>query len=374
MSRRDAVNRPFGVLLVDKPAGPTSHDVVGWVRWGLRVREVGHCGTLDPAATGLLVLCVGGATRLVSHLSRDHKHYEAVFSLGVGTDTLDAQGQCVTRAAVDAATHARAVTAVEALVGTHMLPPPRYSAVKVQGVRAHEAARKGIDLALAPRAMAVLSVDEVSMHTHGGPWGMLPSVSATLAVRKGTYIRSLAELLGAQVQVPCHLASLRRVGAGRATLRPADTGWEVLAPTASRAAAADDGPATRRPPPWRLSLGCAREALEARLRSAIRPPWPLVSFPSVVASSDASRGEFARLAQGQRLSGASSLAGMIHASRGGAESATPNGAASADGEDNSREDAPHVVVRPARDTGDVAAILVRVGEGGRIEPARVVRR
>ncbi|MGB1700789.1 MAG: tRNA pseudouridine(55) synthase TruB, partial [Nannocystaceae bacterium] len=108
MSRGSRRPAPFGIVAVDKPAGPTSHDVVGWIRWVLGTREVGHCGTLDPAATGVLVVCVGGATRLVPLLTADDKEYEAVFVVGASTDTLDADGEVTARAEVSSEALGRA--------------------------------------------------------------------------------------------------------------------------------------------------------------------------------------------------------------------------------------------------------------------------
>ena len=134
MSRKRRGPAPFGVLAVHKPAGPTSHDIVAWVRWGLGTREAGHCGTLDPAATGLLLVCVGGATRLVQLLTAEDKTYDATFVLGSETDTLDAEGEVTRRAPVDDDAVERARACVEGLRGAHALPPPAYSAVKVDGV------------------------------------------------------------------------------------------------------------------------------------------------------------------------------------------------------------------------------------------------
>lgn len=311
---------PFGVLLVDKPAGPTSHDVVGWARWALGIRDVGHCGTLDPAATGALVLCSGAATRLVPYLTAEDKTYEATFALGVGTDTLDAQGRCLQRAPVDAACMERALESVRRLEGTHMLPPPRYSAVKVKGVRAHEAARRGDDMVLEPRPMVVRSMADVRLREAvTGPHGDGPVIDVTVEVRKGTYIRSLAQLVGEQVGVPCHLAALHRVAAGGARVpsirseggagaaeRPMVAAVAPAAHAVSTPPAADG----RARPRWRLSLGLDRDSTGAELRSRMIDPWSLVSFPVLDVVGPDETAAFESLCHGRQvsLSGALGLA------------------------------------------------------------------
>jgi tRNA pseudouridine55 synthase len=201
--------RPAGidaVVLVDKPAGPSSAEVVDWVRWALAATAVGHCGTLDPAATGLLVVCVGVATKLAAVLTDADKRYAATFVLGRSTTTGDAEGEVVTEAPVDAETVMRAADALAGMVGELSLPPPVWSAVKIEGKRAHELARAGQAPELAPRPMIVRGVEAIVREA--------TSVRAELVVSKGTYVRSLAEELGRRVGVPAHLGALRRLAAG----------------------------------------------------------------------------------------------------------------------------------------------------------------
>ncbi len=205
---------PFGVLLLDKPEGPTSHDLVGWVRWGLGVRQVGHCGTLDPAASGLLVVCVGPATRFVSFLTGVDKRYRARIVLGVSTDSADREGAELARVNVPDGVASRVPEVLAGMQGALELPPPIYSAIKVDGQRAHRLARGGEDVVLEPRPMTVHEcrvesverIDETIV------------VDAEMTVSKGTYIRSLAVELGRRLGVPAHLGGLRRLSCGALSL------------------------------------------------------------------------------------------------------------------------------------------------------------
>jgi tRNA pseudouridine55 synthase len=196
---------PDAVVLVDKPAGPTSAAMVDWVKWALRAKAVGHCGTLDPAATGLLVVCVGAATKLASLLTDADKTYEARIALGRSTTTGDADGDVVEEMAVGEDVRARAASTLAGMIGELSLTPPAFSAVKVDGRRAHQAARVGEDPGLAPRRMIVRAANVL---------GDGEDLRVELRVSKGTYIRSLAVELGRRLSVPAHLAGLRRTQAG----------------------------------------------------------------------------------------------------------------------------------------------------------------
>lgn len=197
-----------GVLLVDKPAGPTSHDVTTAAKRGLGAAKAGHAGTLDPGATGLLILAFGRWTRLLEHLVGLDKEYEAVARLGQATDTLDADGRIV---AEDAKWTALGVADVEAAVhgleGALRLPPPAYSAVKVRGTPAHRLARRGRPVRLAPRACTVHEAQALGV--------AMPEVRFRVSCSSGTYVRSLAAELGARLGTACHLSALRRTRVGR---------------------------------------------------------------------------------------------------------------------------------------------------------------
>ena len=193
-----------GLLLVDKPAGITSHDVVSIVRRSLHTRRVGHAGTLDPFATGLLVLLVGRGTRLLPFLDGEPKVYDATIAFGSETDTDDATGEMTREASLPPASAID--SGLERLTGAIDQVPPAYSAKQVGGTRAYAAARRGKQLDLAPARVVI--------HR----WEMLSRDDATISVRitcsGGTYIRALARDLGRLAGSAGHLAGLRRLESG----------------------------------------------------------------------------------------------------------------------------------------------------------------
>lgn len=201
--------RTDGLLLVDKPVGPTSHDVVARARRALRVKRIGHAGTLDPFASGLLVLLVGRATRLLPFVDGEPKVYEATIRFGAETETEDHTG-AVTRSAPPPS-RAAVLDALPRLTGDLEQLPPAYSAKKVGGVRAHEAARRGETLELRPAAVRVHRW--VVREWREGPDPAECDVEVTCG--GGTYVRSLARDLGRLSGSAAHLAALRRVRAGR---------------------------------------------------------------------------------------------------------------------------------------------------------------
>jgi tRNA pseudouridine55 synthase len=194
-----------GLLLVDKPAGWTSHDAVGKVRRSLGTRKVGHSGTLDPMATGLLLIGVGRATRLLRFLGEFPKLYEGTGVLGVETDTLDAEGEVVHEAPVDV-DGGRLRTAMERLTGDVEQVPPAYSAVKVGGRRSYEAARRGEPVEAAPRRVHVYEFDLRRYEP--------PSFDFLVRCSGGTYVRSLVAGVGQALGCGAHLTALRRRAIG----------------------------------------------------------------------------------------------------------------------------------------------------------------
>jgi tRNA pseudouridine55 synthase len=196
---------PEGVLLVDKPAGITSHDAVATVRRALGTRKVGHAGTLDPMATGLLVVGVGRATRLLRYLGDLPKTYEGTFRLGVETTTLDAEGE-VTREAPVEVTDADLRSAMAARLGTSAQRPPAFSAVKVGGRKLYDAARKGERLEAEPRTIRVDRFDPIARRE--------ADVDFVAVVSGGTYVRVLAADVGATLRCGAHLTRLRRTAIG----------------------------------------------------------------------------------------------------------------------------------------------------------------
>lgn len=206
---------PHGIALVDKPGGITSHDVVARARRALDIRKIGHAGTLDPMATGLLVLGVGSATRLLTFIVGLDKTYEATIRLGVSTDSDDADGVETARASADevaAVTEEAMATGVAMLTGRISQVPSRVSAIKVGGKRAYDLARSGQDVELAPREVTVsrFAVARVRRDTDAGTIDLDVSVDCS----SGTYIRALARDLGAHTGVGGHLTALRRTRIG----------------------------------------------------------------------------------------------------------------------------------------------------------------
>lgn len=195
----------FGLLIVDKPIGPTSHHVVQVVRRGTRIRKVGHAGTLDPRASGVLVLCLGAATRLSEYLSTSSKRYEAVVRFGASTRTYDTEGEVVKLTGIAPELNEIEVVLPEFSGDIEQTPPP-YSAVKVKGRKAYELARDGVEPVLEPRTVVIYSL-EVKAYDP-------PDLTLSVDCSAGTYIRSLAHDLGERVSTGAHLAALRRTKAG----------------------------------------------------------------------------------------------------------------------------------------------------------------
>ena len=203
-----------GLLLIDKPKGITSHDAVDAVRRALGVRKVGHAGTLDPMATGLLVMGVGRATRLLRFLGDMEKEYKGTARLGEETDTLDAEGQIVRTAPVDVG-ESEIAAAMVGLTGKLQQRPPAYSAVKVGGRRLHREARAGRPVAADPRT---IQVDAFELRGFDGR-----DVEFRAVVSGGTYVRSLAADLGQRLGTGAHLVRLVRTRIGPFRLEDASS-------------------------------------------------------------------------------------------------------------------------------------------------------
>ena len=202
----------FGFIIVDKPVGPTSHNIVTLVRRGTGVRKVGHAGTLDPRASGVLVLCLGPATRLSEYLSTSSKRYQAVVRFGTATQTYDAEGPVLRQTeAVPTLEEIQAV--LPEFRGEIEQVPPPFSAIKVRGKKAYELARAGQDVQLEPRMVTIHLLKVLEYQ----PPDLLLDVECTA----GTYIRSLAHDLGARVSTGAYLANLRRTRAGPFSLEDA---------------------------------------------------------------------------------------------------------------------------------------------------------
>jgi tRNA pseudouridine55 synthase len=195
-----------GVLNINKPSGMTSHDVVERVRRILHEKRIGHTGTLDPLATGVLVLCVGKATRIAQYLEAGEKEYKAVMRLGVSTDTLDAGGQVVATKSYTPPEKQRIIEVMKGFTGSSMQRPPAYSAVKVAGVPSYRLAREGRAELLKPRPITIFSIELTAFED--------PLVSLLVRCSKGVYIRTLCAEIGDVLGMGAHLAGLERTSSG----------------------------------------------------------------------------------------------------------------------------------------------------------------
>jgi tRNA pseudouridine55 synthase len=204
-----------GILVIDKPRGWTSHDVVSKARRLLRERRIGHTGTLDPLATGVLVLCIGKATRIVRYLESADKEYLAECRLGVMTDTQDADGSVLESRSYAPPSCSAVAEALAAFRGEILQRPPRFSAIKVGGVPSHRLARKGVVQELAERSVTIRDIGLLEYAD--------PVVRFRLACSKGTYVRTLCSDLGLRLGCGAHLAALVRTRAGRFSLAEALT-------------------------------------------------------------------------------------------------------------------------------------------------------
>ncbi len=196
-----------GILLVDKPRDHTSHDVVARLRGKLRMKRIGHAGTLDPMATGLLIILVGKATRVSQYLVSLDKEYEGTVELGKVTDTQDADGEMLETRPVPALTEADVKAAMQTFHGDQYQMPPMYSAIKIDGVPLYKSARKGEEVEREPRFIRVMSWEI----TRFG----LPQFDFRMKVTKGTYVRTLAHDLGQKLGCGAHLAALRRTASDK---------------------------------------------------------------------------------------------------------------------------------------------------------------
>jgi len=195
-----------GALLLDKPAGPTSHDVVDAVRRQFKIKKVGHCGTLDPNATGLLVLVLGRATRLSEKLMSADKEYGGTIKFGETTDSQDADGEMIASMPVPRLTVERLNETAATFVGDHLQTPPMVSAIKKGGVPLYKLARKGVEVERKPRLVHIYSF---RFEKYEEPFGQF-----RVACTKGTYVRTLAHDLGQKLGCGAHLATLRRLVSG----------------------------------------------------------------------------------------------------------------------------------------------------------------
>ena len=203
-----------GILNLNKPSGMSSHDAVYAVRKILPQTKVGHAGTLDPMASGVLLICLGNATRVTEYLQEHTKIYRARVRLGIATDTYDATGRVLSEKPL-AATPKQIERAVRSFIGKLSQKPPAYSAIKQRGTPLYKLARRGVDVETAPRNVEIYAIESLAFEP--------PDVEFTVRCSKGTYIRSLAHDLGEKLECGAHLAALTRLASGEFTLEQALT-------------------------------------------------------------------------------------------------------------------------------------------------------
>ena len=196
-----------GAVLIDKPAGPTSHDVVDAIRRRFGIKKVGHCGTLDPNATGLLIIVLGRGTKLSEKMMSDDKVYEGTVKFGEATDSYDADGELTASLPVPPFTLDQLNAEAAAFVGDLMQTPPMVSAVKIKGVPLYKLARKGVEV---PREPRLIHIYDFHFVAYQEPLGQFH-----IACTKGTYVRSLAHEIGQKLGCGAHLAALRRTASGK---------------------------------------------------------------------------------------------------------------------------------------------------------------
>jgi len=209
-----------GAILIDKPAGPTSHDVVDAIRRQFNIKKVGHCGTLDPNATGLLIIVLGRGTKLSERLMSDDKVYEGAVKFGESTDSYDADGELISSLPVPPLTLDELNQSASEFVGDQMQVPPMVSAVKKGGVPLYKLARKGVEV---PREPRLIHIYRFRFSSYQEPVGQFQ-----IACTKGTYVRSVAHELGQKLGCGAHLSTLRRVKSGKFDVADATQFEEVM--------------------------------------------------------------------------------------------------------------------------------------------------
>lgn len=212
-----------GVLLVDKPKEHTSHDVVARLRGKLRMKKIGHAGTLDPLATGLLIILLGKATRVSQYLISLDKDYEGTIELGKTTDSQDSDGRVMETRPVPPLTEDEVRTAMQGFLGDQYQTPPMFSAIKIDGVALYKKARKGEEVEREPRFIRIKAWDLVRFAS--------PHIDFKLSCSKGTYVRTLAHDLGNKLGCGAHLCALRRTATDRFNVSQALTMEQIEALT-----------------------------------------------------------------------------------------------------------------------------------------------
>ena len=214
------MSKEGSVLLLDKPLGWSSFDVVKKLRWAVADRKAGHAGTLDPLATGLLIICTGKKTKEISQFQEMDKEYTGVFLLGKTTPSYDAETEVIEVKNTDHIDHATIEQTCKAFLGTQLQVPPVYSAVMIDGKRAYQLIRKGKEVKLEPKN---ITINEIEVDC-----ALMPSIKFRVVCSKGTYIRSLVNDIGQKLGCGAYLTELRRTRIGPYKVEEAKTPVEML--------------------------------------------------------------------------------------------------------------------------------------------------
>lgn len=221
-----AKDAPEGILLVDKPQGLTSHDVVARLRRVYQIKKIGHAGTLDPMATGLLIMLIGKATKVSQYMMSMEKEYTGTVMLGQVTDSQDAEGEVLEERSVPELSEAQVLAEMKRFVGDQYQMPPMFSAKKINGQKLYKLARKGKTVEREPRVIHVSSFELIGFE--------LPRISFRVGCSKGTYVRTIAHDLGENIGCGGHLCELRRTGVGSFRIEDSLTLGEIEKMSASR--------------------------------------------------------------------------------------------------------------------------------------------
>ncbi|WP_461204418.1 tRNA pseudouridine(55) synthase TruB [Clostridium sp. DL1XJH146] len=209
-----------GIIIIDKPSGITSFDVVRKIKKELQIKKVGHTGTLDPLATGVLPICIGSATKVSNYFLNGNKQYEVVLKLGMQTDTYDREGEIIYSSDLKV-TDELIYSTIIGFQGTIDQIPPKFSALKINGERAYNLARKGIEFNLNSRQITIYKIDNIKID--------FPYASFTVLCSKGTYIRSLCDDIGKKLKTGATMWNLKRIGSGNLTIENAVSFHELSA-------------------------------------------------------------------------------------------------------------------------------------------------
>lgn len=211
-----------GVININKPSGWTSQDVCAKLRGRLHIKRIGHTGTLDPMATGVLPVCIGRATRLIEYYDKDIKTYHANMKLGIVTDTLDITGQIIKETLVENISEQDVINCIKSFVGKIEQIPPKYSAIKINGKRAYDLAREGKDFEIKPRKIIIESIDNIEIDLNEA------LVSFDVSCSKGTYIRTLCDDIGSKLGCGATLIELIRLKSGFFLIEKSKTINEIV--------------------------------------------------------------------------------------------------------------------------------------------------